>query len=805
MLRNYFIIAFRYIIRNKVQSFIQVLSLAIGITAIILIGIYVVSELSFDKFNEKKDRIYRLEYGDYVGKSSAIGHQIKENLPEVENVVRIRICGKRPVKYISDQGKASEREIDLVLRSYYCDSTVFDVFTFPFIQGDPKTALKDPFSVVLTESTARALFGNKDPVGEIIDIELPEPQNRSFTVTGVIQDVENFHIYFDILVSMVSLREQHEDILNSYWTSWIYFTYLLLEDDFTEERVENNINAFFKDVKDLEMGRYSKELAFSMRPLKEIYFSSRLKRENGYCVHGNLKLLRVLITIVVFILVLACINYINLATARASLRAREVGVRKVLGSLKSRLIAQFLVESVLMGLVSFLIAIILVQVLLPIFNQMVRNELSMEILFHPQIILISFACVLLLGIIAGIYPAVYLTTFQPVASLKGEQLTGVKSILFRRILLTFQFAISVVLMIGVSTILRQLRYMKTADLGCELELVLGINALDMRQDYVKRQVFREKMLSNPNIKKVAFGLWPGGKGTEGLIVEYNGIKIHPYRVTVDPDYFDLFGIEVVQGRNFSWDMPGDYDTRYSNQQQVRIIVNETFVRELDLESPVGTIIGTEDERYNCVIIGVVEDFHHLSLHHKIDPNFYIWRNFLNRVSLKISPNNIQGTINSVGNEFESMYPKHTFGYQFLDERFDTLYKHDVRLFKIISNFAIVAILIACLGLFGLSSFMAARRTKEIGIRKVMGASVRTVFLLLSREFVKWVALSVIIACPAAWIIMNRWLQSFTYRTNINWWIFALVILMAFAITFMTVAWQSLKTARTNPVEALRYE
>jgi putative ABC transport system permease protein len=263
-------------------------------------------------------------------------------------------------------------------------------------------------------------------------------------------------------------------------------------------------------------------------------------------------------------------------------------------------------------------------------------------------------------------------------------------------------------------------------------------------------------------------------------------------------------IKILQGRNISWDMSGDYFPQGTNQQQGRFIANETFVRELGLESPVGTIFGNEDERH-WILIGVVEDFHFRSLHHRIEPTYYSWFQVLDGVSIKISPNDIQGTIKYIKNEFESMFPDDTFEYSFLDETFDKQYENDERLSKIISNFAIVAILIACLGLFGLSSFMAARRTKEIGIRKAMGASVRTVFLLLSREFIKWVVLSVVIACPVAWIIMNRWIQSFAYRTNISWWIFAVTIVIAFAIAFLTVTWQSLKTARTNPVEALRYE
>jgi putative ABC transport system permease protein len=816
MLRNYFITAFRHIIKNKIQSFIQVISLTIGITALILIGIYSDNELRYDKFNEKRDRIYRLEYGDLVSQQSAIGNEIIENLTEIENVVRINISTRAPltksVKYISDLGKTSEREIELKTKSFYCDSTVFDVFTFPFIQGDPKTALRDPFSVVLTEGTARKIFGSKDPVGEVIEIDRIEPRNKSYTVTGVIHDVENFHIDFDMLLSLVSLREEDDIIplasgekeLYAYRHAARYFTYLLLPAHHDITRTETNINAFFKDKMRYTF-RYEEGSVFSLRPLNEIYFSPPLSHEWGYRMYGNLKLVRILLAIAVFILVLACINYINMTTARALLRAREVGVRKVAGSLKSRLIAQFLVESVIISLLSFLIAIILVLVLLPAFNQLAMTELSLKRLFQPQSIWLSFACIIFLGIIAGIYPATYLTTFQPVASLKGEQLTGMRSVLFRRILLTFQFAISLVLITGVLTILRQLKYMKTADLGFDKELIVNIPAGGMFNDSQKRQFFKEKILQNPNIKKVAFGPAPGIPGSVRPAFEYDGREIVTYRGYVDPDYFNLFDIKLLQGRNFSWDLRADYWPPWgANMTHARFIANETLVRELGLKSPVGTIFGNENE-FHWLLIGVVEDYHNVSLHHIIEPYIYIWYSSLDGVSIKILPNDIQGTIRFIQKEYESIFMDITFEYSFLDETFDRQYENDERLFKIISNFTIVAILISCLGLFGLSSFMAARRTKEIGIRKAMGATAWIVFLLLSKEFVKWIVLSVIIACPIAWIIMDRWLQNFAYRTNISWRIFALTIVIAFAIAFLTVAWQSLKTARTNPVDALRYE
>ena len=813
MLRNYFITAFRYILRNKIQSIIQVISLTIGITAVILVGLYTVHELSYDKFNEKSERIFRLEYGNNVGHPTAIGHEIKENLSEVENVVRINryYDGNSNIEYISDKGKDTESKIEIRAQYLLCDSTVFNIFTFPFLQGDPRSALRDPYSVVLTESFANKIFGNKDPVGEDIVLRGVTTENQIYNVTGVIKDVENFHIDFDVLLSMVSLREWDDLLQSLYGEHWLnaynsgnqYFTYLLLPSPNDVIRTERDINAYFiEKLKDKWF--YSETFAFSLRPLEDIYFTAPLKSEYGYCNHGNLKLIRILLSIAVFILILACINYVNLTTARASLRSREVGIRKVVGSSKVSLIAQFLVESIIISLASFSIALTLVQLLLPTFNQIALTEINLDTFFKPETILISVAGIVLLGFITGIYPASYLTTFQTVASIEGKQLTGITSVLFRRILFTFQFTVSILLIVGVFTILRQLNYMKTANLGFDRELVLVMGHCGMNRNFQKRQVLKETLLRNPGIKKVAFGRFPGNvtEYTSPEFFEYNGIKKKLNYMFIDPDYFDLLDIKLLQGRNFSWDIQGDL---YQMEgPRFRIILNETALHEFGMISPVGELIKFEDSP-SVEIIGVVEDFHFRSLHHKIMPYCFIWGDPLEELSIKIQPYDVQKTLKYVEQVIKSMAPQILFDYSFLDESFDQQYKNDERLSKIIGNFAIVAIIIGCLGLFGLSSFMAARRTKEIGIRKAMGASVGSVFLLLSREFVKWITLSVIIACPVALFVMNKWLQSFAYRATIPWWVFVLAILIAFAIAFFTVAWQSLKTSRTNPVEALRYE
>lgn len=807
MFRNYFITAFRNLIRNKIQSIIQVISLAIGITASILIGLYAKHEFSYDKFNKKMERIYRVEFGDQVGLWPAIGHQIKQEIPEVENVVRIvNWGGKELQRFISYKNAydSTEEKIFKLKDHYYCDSTIFDVFTFNFIQGDPKTALRDPNSCVLSESTARKIFGNRDPMNESI--------NRGWlTVTGVFEDLKNSHIEMKMLISLITHdsiggRRGEPQYLNNYENS-DYMTYVLLPENNNPSYFEKRITDFFTSKWAAEFNYHSED-SFSLRPLKDIYFTTNLEHELNYFSHGNLKLLRILGITTILILVLAIINYINLTTARASLRAKEVGIRKVTGSSKSSLVIQFLVEAIVVTLFSFLIALTMVQLLLPAFNKLASTDVEMEFKDLPGIWIIYLVSVIVLGLISGIYPAIYITGFKPVKYLSGEHVKGTGSVVFRRVLLTFQFTISLVLIIGVIVIFRQLTYMKTADLGFDKELVINMDSYKWQHDLSKRQVLRQQLLQNPNIRGVTFSSNIMGKESSivNQEIEINGNKKQVAGIGCDPDFFNVMGIELLDGRNFAWDRPVDFfhQGRGSLQTIWNMIVNETFVREFELEEPIGTLV--KWGRESAMIIGVVRDFNFNSQHEKILPNIYLWSYFARFASIKIAPDNIQSSLEYIEKEYKTMFPgAYDFDYSFLDETYARQYLRDERIARIITNFAIVAILIACLGLFGLSSFMAVRRTKEIGIRKAMGASVQSVFLMLSREFTKWILLSVAIACPIAWYIMHRWLQSFAYRTNISWWIYAFAIFIAFAIAFAAVTWQSVKTARTNPVEALRYE
>ena len=809
MIRNYFITALRNLIRNRIQAIIQIASLTIGITAFILIGLYVRSELNVDKFNEKYDRIYRLEYADRVGMQTAPGHMIKQQVPEVENVVRmVNWHGKDATvdwRYIPSGDSANERIIT-VEDNFFCDSSIFEIFTFNFIQGDPKSALRDPNSIVLSESLARTIFGDRDPVGE---------SWNKFTVTGIFKDIKNSHIEINMLTSMVSFdsingfKRGDPRYLNNWQPDLSYMTYLLLPKGADPADVERRINNFFIEEYKIDLESSGWE-GFSLRPLEEIYFGPVLNHERNYCRHGNMKLLLVLMTVAAFILALGIINYVNLTTARASLRAREIGIRKVVGSSKSSLIKQFLVEAVLVTLVSSMLSLIMVWILLPGFNQLAMTDLTMAFIIKPEEWIMYLLSVITLGVISGIYPAIYMTGFLPVASLSGEQTRGTGSVVFRRVLLTFQYAISMVLIIGVLVLFKQLKYVKSVNLGFNKELVLNLNFGHWWWEHSIRDVFKNELLKNPNITGVTFteDVMGGEQKLLSNSFTLDSVERAIASFGIDPDFFKVLEVDVLEGRSFSWDRPADYafEEGQSNywRQDMKIMINESAVDAFGLDQAVGTF-GKLGGWFNMEIIGVVRDFNYKSLHEKIEPTMYFWGYWLGKANIRIAPGNIMATLDYIEEVFESVFSEPVFKYSFLDETYNKQYFRDEQTGKIISNFAVVAILLACFGLFGLSSFMATRRTKEIGIRKAFGAPVRSVFLLLCREFLKWMILSYVIACPAAWFIMNNWLQSFAYRTSIGPGIFVLAILFALIITFLTVSVQSLKTAITNPIDSLRDE
>ncbi|MFC2126502.1 ABC transporter permease [Bacteroidota bacterium] len=801
MLRSFLVITLRILWRNKVTSFINIFSLTIGITAFILIMLYVHHEMSYDKFNENYDRIYRLEGDDYGRLPPTIGDYVKDKVPEVENIARLALGwgGRGFVTYSPADNPDDKKEIEVNL--FFADSTTFDVFTFPFIQGDPGSALKDPFTVVLTESTASKLFGDKNPIGETV-----ENRNIQYRVTGIIKDVKDSHVNIDVLNSFESISQIYpeKNLNDAARNTWLWnATYFLITDKADPNLVEEKINDVLAEINDGNLINIVFN-NFHICPLKDVYFKGAITNLD-YSKHGNLKLVQSFIVIAILILALACINYINLTTARATLRIKEVAMKKVVGSTKALLRYQFITESIMVTLISFLLAFTLIQGLMPQFNQLAMVNIKMAELNTPVVWFLSILGVLLIGIISGLYPAIYLTTIKSIALIKGESIKGSKGSILRRALLTFQFSISILLIIGIITNLRQLHYAKTLDLGFNKEQIIRIATPWVPERHTIRETIKERLLQNPTVLKVSFTA--GRFGTELIPapnMEIGGSKRSFEYMTIDPDYLDMMGIEIAEGRGFSWDMEGD---RFPSEKW-GVICNETAAKQFWIESPVGEIINYADDELgsqNLEIIGVARDFHYRSLHHKIEPMIFLWGPPMGDMNIKILPTDIPATIKLIENEWKNVYGSARFAYTFLDENFDQQYKSDEQGAKIIGYFTVLAIIIACMGLFALSSFMAVRRTKEIGIRKVMGASAQSIFLLLSQEFVKWVLISVIIACPIAWYVMNRWLQGFAYKINLGVDIFILAAVIALVIALSTVTWQSLKTALANPVNALRYE
>ncbi|MGW8315276.1 MAG: FtsX-like permease family protein [Bacteroidales bacterium] len=803
MFRNFFISAHRNIIGNKIQSAIQVTSLAIGFSAFILIGLYARFELNYDHYNEKFDRIYRLEYGTWVGMPVAIGHRIKTQLPEVENVVRIvNWHGKDNQIPYEMENERGEKETIWAEGWYFCDSSIFDVFTFDFIHGDPKRALRDPESRVISESLAHRLYGKRNPMGE---------QIGTGRVDGVFKDLQNSHIEMNILIPMVSMNNDankrgNPDFLDNYAPDYSFINYVLLRPEAQPDMVTRRINELLNERTQESNSFLTDEKAFHLRPLGEVYFTNDSTNEKNYSRHGNRKLVFVLMTVAIFILVLAVINYVNLTTARISLRAKEAGIRKILGASRTMLIIQFLLEAIMVALFSLLIALTLTQLLLPAFNNLTGSGGGLQLYFHRRAYMIYVVLGIGLGILSGIYPAIQLTRFPAAISQAVQVKAGSRQVIFRRVLLTFQFSVSVILIVGVLVILKQLRYMKTADIGFDKEQVIYFDNPFFGHDQKNRLLLKERLTAHPDVLGIGYSNSIQGEeeycANSTLLV--NGIRQQLSIVAVNPDFFDVMGIEVVKGRNFSWDRSGDYLPNAGNQF-TRVLINETAAKSFDMEEPVGYSQHFENGNGGFEIIGVVKDFNFASQHKKIEPTAFLWWDYLGIASVKISPRNIPETIRFIKEQVEAIIPDYVFRYTFLDELYERQYLRDEKTAIIISVFALTALLIACLGLFGLSSFMAVRRTKEIGIRKSLGASEKSVYLMLSREFARWVLFSIVIAAPLAWLVMNRWLHSFAYRTNISWWIFALAILVSVLITFATISWQSLKTAHTNPVNALRYE
>ncbi|MFC2160468.1 ABC transporter permease [Acidobacteriota bacterium] len=798
MLKNYLKITLVQFKKHKSYSIINILGLAIGIACCILIISYIFHELSFDKFHDKANRIFRIgvdlkmsdNHLNLPKSSPPMADYFTQNFPEVLNAGRIQSMGRQPVNY---QDKLFYED-----RIFYADNSIFDIFTFPLIKGDSKTALISANSVVITEEVAERYFGEEEPVGRILNFN----NNLELTVTAVAKNVpQNSHFSFDMLCSFERYAKNNLSAMQN-WLSINNYTYILLQEDydfrFLEEKfpaiVEKQVGSLLKYVKG--------ELTLFLQSLTSIHLHSNLKQE----ISGNSSIAYIYIFAVIAILILAtaCFNFTNLATARSANRAKEVGIRKVLGGNRRQIITQFLFESIFFSLVSLILALLIVELSLPIFYSISGIELNINYIENPWLFPGLIGLAVIVGLFAGSYPAFYLSAFQPLKIVRGVTHSRPTKFRFRSILVIFQFSLSIVLIFGTMIVFNQLDYMKERNLGFYKNQLVVIPISD-RSTAKSLQPFKDEIESYSGILGVAATSHVPGQTTyiNPFIPEGYSIEQMQYmgELYIDYDFIPTMGIEISEGRNFSKEFPTDISNA--------VIINEAAAKKFGWEQPIGKTIqdiSSSQKISGFSVIGVVKDFHIESLHKQIVPLFIgNTTHNLNSLVVRIRPENIPETISFLKKKMEEVYPQRPFEYSFLNDSFDSQYRAEERLGDIFSYFSVLAIFIACLGLFGLASYTAEQRKHEIGIRKVLGASLSGILILVSKEFTKWVLAANVIAWPIAYVSLSLWLQGFSYRTNITPKIFVFSALISLVIAFLTVSLQTFRAAVANPAKALRYE
>lgn len=804
MLRSFLTITFRILWRNKVTSFVNIFSLGVGITAFIFIMLYVHHETSYDKFNTNYDRIYRLEADGWGKLPPVFGRQVKEKLPEVEQIALIALDNRTTMTYSDDSKPENLKWVEGSLR--YADSTTFDVFSFSMLRGNPKDALKSPLSIVLTESISLKLFGTADPMGKTVFW-----RDTPLVVTGILEDVRSSHIDIGFLVSLSSFEKIFPDrnINQGAANNWAWSaTYLLMTGPIDEKQVEEKINNVLSEINDGELVDTQFE-RFHIRPMKDLYFDGGTQKLS-YGLHGNKRMIVVLVAIGIFLLVLAAINYVNLTTARSTIRSKEIAVKQVTGSSVGLLRLQLIGESVIISLISLVLAMTMVQLFLPKFSELTSVDIRIGQLNQPVNWIILLSGGALIGIVAGVYPAFYLTTFQPAKLIKGGREKATGGSLFRSGLMTLQFALSVVMIVAILVNFRQLHYLRSADLGFNKEHIINVlTEADIPNEFVLRETFKTKLIQQSGVEGISFsyGL-PGTLIADSPTLELKGSHFTPKMLAVDESYLDLMGMKVLKGRGFSQEHPGD---RFNPDSPAvlagGILLNETAVQEYGLDDPIGQRLyfNWAGVRRACEVVGVVKDFHFRSFHDKIEPLIFGWTSVPGiTANIKVKQD-VPETLKAIEAAFKSVWGQTPFVYSFLDEAFNRQYQRDEQLAKVIGYFTTLAIIIACLGLFALSSFMVSRRVKEIGVRKVLGASVGTIYSMLSWDFLKWILVAIVFACPVAWYLMRLWLNTFAYHIELGVDVFVIAALLAIGIALLTVTGQSLKVARANPVDSLKYE
>lgn len=804
MFRNYLITAYRSILRGKYYTLINISGLAVGIASCVLILLFISHDLSYDKYHTKADRIYRLyiegKFGDNRIGSSKTAAPIKDafeqEIAEVEQITRLMEM-VRPVVRKDEDSFIEEKFL-------FADSNFFSTFTVSFIEGNPRTALSKPNSMVITRQMAHKYFGDQNPIGKTLTVN-----NYEIEITGITEQMpSNSHFQYNFLASITTRGVDS-------WRSWLtsnLFTYVILKPGVSPQNIYPKFHELtykyvgpeVQETMGIDLDTFEKmgnSYGFFLEAVPDIHLHSKL--DHQLSPGGNIAYIYFFSTIAIFLLLIACINFMNMATAKYTNRSKEVGIRKVVGSSKSKLIVQFLLESIMVSLIAVVIAMTAVELILPHFNILAGKDMTLSY-FNNWLVIPGFILFgAFVGVLAGSYPALFLSSFKPISVLKGRLSSQVSGSQFRGALVVVQFAITIALFVSTFVVSQQLNFFKTMELGFDRESVIVLKRTHTLGD--KFNTFREEMLKLPSVVDASYCDAIPGYDYNGTTVTVEGRPseemIQTGIVRTDENFLNTMGIQLLQGRYLSNDFSTDREA---------IVINRKMAQMTGLKDPIGTRLQIpfllNDKVTPATIVGIIPDIYFESLHKEVRPMVYAISNGADwLMAIRFKPDNLTQTLKDIEGKWHEFNPNQPFLYSFLNTDLETLYKQEERTGKIFSLFSILAIFIACLGLLGMASFAAEKRTKEIGIRKVLGAENKTIFILLSRQIILLVGFAAIFASPVAWFVMQNWLNNFAYRIDIAPWIFVVSILLAFAIALATITFQAVKAAMANPVKSLKYE
>lgn len=787
MLRNLIKTALRHITKHSGYSILNILGLTLGITSALFLIIYVADEVSYDRYHEKADRIYRVsskitETDDeftWIVAQIPFGPQVVKDYPEVQSFVRLFPMGRALYKF----GDKEFNEENF----YYADSTLLDIFTYEVVRGDVKAAVSEPKKIAITEKIAARYFGDSDPIGKTLT-----SGDNTYEVTGILKDIPTHsHIRFDAVTSRNNLPKQFGS-----WGNFGVYTYLLFPENFDVKAFETKMQGMYDAYMKSIFGAMNIKIRYILEPIKRIHLYSTNSGEPEPT--GSITYVYIFAIVAVFLVLIAAMNYMNLSTARSSRRAREVGLRKVVGSQRRVLVLQFLSESILFTLIALVISIVLMMALLPRFNIIAAKAFDLTILYTPAFLLTILGVVIIVGIIGGSYPAFFLSRFSPSTVMKGEIVQGSAGNMFRKVLVIFQFAISAIMIICTLVVYRQLNYMKTMDQGFDQQNVIGLelNGLMIR----KYPVLKEALLNDPEIKYVTSTNTPVGGGSGKVLFNVETDQGMVQRginfAVVDHDFLETLGIKMVEGRDFQEDMPGDTISG--------VVVNETFVKRMGWKDAIGKKVElSNSNQIKARVIGVMKDYHQTGMYNEVETFMLVYRKLSQQLYIKLSGKNTQKTLAFIESKWKEIYPDQPFSYKYLTERFNEQFDADEKRGFIFSLFTILAIIIACLGLFGLAAYTVEHRTKEIGIRKVFGADEGTILTLISRDFIMLIIIGIVIALPVAYYFMNNWLKNYVYKTNISVMLLVYASLLTILVTFLTISYKAYQASVLNPATSVK--